>query len=394
MSLSEVQIDASALVGNVRSLRGLMSAGTELFCVVKGNAYGHGLAEVIQVLDSEVDGFQVDDIEELRLVRMHTHKRVLVLGYVAKADLPEALLLGGELALYDVQRLQPLSDAAKVHGRPARIHLKIDALLGRQGVLPSEVSSIVKEISSYPNLQLVAAYAHFANIEDTTDLGHAFEQIEVFESALEMIRTSGHPNIGRHVSATSGLMTVEEGNDLVRVGLGVYGMAPSAALARRHWESQLRPAMRWVSHLAQVKVLPARHPVGYGLTFITPREMRIGIVPQGYSDGFDRGLSNSGEVLVRGQRCSVLGRVAMNMFAIDLSGIPDAEPEDEALATCLSGDRQDRRLNPRTGDSCPGGPANGFHGERADHVRVRERRAAREGVRVRADGRQRGRVPG
>jgi len=180
-------------------------------------------------------------------------------------------------------------------------------------------------------VELISAYAHFANIEDTTDLGHAFDQIETFESCWNELRAQGWPNLGRHLSATSGVMTVEQGNDLVRVGLGIYGMYPSASLGRRRDDLNLKPVMRWVTHLAQVKTLPARHPVGYGLTFITPREMLVGIVPQGYADGYDRGLSNSGEVLVQGVRCSVLGRVAMNMFAIDLTRVPEVVPEVEVV---------------------------------------------------------------
>ena len=117
-------------------------------------------------------------------------------------------------------------------------------------------------------------------------------------------------------------------------------MYPSAALSRRHETLQLKPVMRWVSHLAQVKTLPPGHPVGYGLTYVTWRETRIGIVPQGYSDGFDRGLSNCGDVLVRGKRCPVIGRVAMNMFAVDLTRVPDAVAEDEVVLLGSSGEEQ------------------------------------------------------
>jgi alanine racemase len=96
--------------------------------------------------------------------------------------------------------------------------------------------------------------------------------------------------------------------------------------------------MRWTSHLAQVKTLPAGHPVGYGLTYRTPRPLKIGIVPQGYSDGYDRGLSNVGEVLVDGQRCPVVGRIAMNMFAIDLTPAPEARMEDEVVLMGAQGE--------------------------------------------------------
>ena len=327
--LSAIEIDAGALRHNLEALRALVPAGAQVAAVVKGNAYGHGLAEVIGALDPHVDAFQVDDLEELRAVRALSRHPVLVLGYVPFANVTEAIALGGELAVYDVERLGAIAASGGGLGIRPRVHLKIDALLGRQGVPPDQLDCFLAELRKH-NVEVAAAYAHFANIEDTTDLTHAHAQLEVFDAALAKVRQIW-PGAGRHVSATSGLMTVEGGSDWVRLGVGLYGLYPSLPLQRTHGHLDLRPAIRWISHLAQVKTLPARHPIGYGLTFVTAREMRIGIVPQGYSDGFDRGLSNSGEVLVRGRRCPVLGRVAMNMFAIDLTPVPEARPEEEVV---------------------------------------------------------------
>lgn len=323
LNLSEVQVDSAALLHNLSVLTGL-ARGAPLVAVVKGNAYGHGLADVVRILDPHVDAFQVDDLDELREIRRHTGKRVLVLGYVRTGSLSEAASLNAELTLYDLDRM---AEVARL-GIP--VHLKIDALLGRQGVLPREIDAFLDQARKHPMLRVLTAYAHFANIEDTTDLGHAQAQTEAFDHAFGKVRELW-PDAGKHLSATSGLMTLDSAHDLVRLGIGLYGMYPSAPLARRHEALELQPVMRWVSHLAQVKTLPARHPVGYGLTYITPRETRIGIVPQGYSDGYDRGLSSVGEVLVQGVRCPVLGRVAMNMFAVDLSGVPEAVPEEEVV---------------------------------------------------------------
>lgn len=322
--LSYLEIDAAALRRNVAALRTLVPSGTRVAAVVKANAYGHGLGEVVRAVEAGVDGFQVDDIEELRAIRSLTEKPVLVLGYVPASQIEEARRLGGELAVYDAERLSLMSGM--------RVHLKVDALLGRQGVPPAEISAMLTALRA-AKVNVVAAYAHFANIEDTTDLAHAHAQIEAFESAFAQIRAV-YPEVGRHFSATSGLMTVEPEigvNAWVRLGIGVYGQYPSVPLARTHRELNLRPALRWVSHLAQVKMLPARHPIGYGLTYITTKPTRVGIVPQGYSDGYDRGLSSAGEVLVGGVRCPVLGRIAMNMFAIDLSDVPTARVEDEVV---------------------------------------------------------------
>jgi alanine racemase len=327
-ALSYLEIDAEALRHNFQQLASLAATGTKIAAVVKANAYGHGLRQVVEALGGLPDYYQVDDIEELRELRGLTPQPALVLGYIAQQDIEEAVALDGEIGVWDMERLSLLNSAAHRQNRKVRVHVKVDALLGRLGVLPDDLPRLISEINSYSELVIAGYYGHFANIEDTTDLIHAQSQVAAFEQALHNV-----PPAPTHMSATSGLMTIEQhqAHDLVRVGVGLYGIYPSAPLARSFSNLALRPALRWVSHLAQVKVLPKGHPVGYGLTFITPREMPIGIVPQGYSDGYDRGLSNSGEVLVRGRRCPVLGRIAMNMFAIDLSAIPDAKPEEQVV---------------------------------------------------------------
>ena len=209
--------------------------------------------------------------------------------------------------------------------------MKIDALLGRLGVLPEQAGRMAGLIQD-AGLELVSLYAHFSNIEDTTDLGHARKQIAAFKQAYDAVKAV-FPGVERHLSATSGLMTVESdlASDWVRLGIGLYGLYPSDELAASQASLALRPVLRWVSHLALAKQIPAGHPVGYGLSYIAQRAMVIGIVPQGYSDGYDRGLSNCGEVLVHGQRCPVIGRVAMNMFAIDLTPAPGARAEDQVI---------------------------------------------------------------
>lgn len=336
--LSYIEIDQAAVVHNVKTLKGLCPAARKVVGVVKANAYGHGLAPVVDALEPHVDYFAVDDVDELIELKRYSLKPCLVLGYVSKAWVEEAIAIGAELAVYDTERLESINQAAEARGIKARVHLKIDALLGRQGVLPDDVPAFLEALKAYPSIEVVAAYSHFANIEDTTDLTHAHAQTAEFERGFAATGLDE-----RHESATSGVMTGEglgSRNQWVRLGIGLYGLYPSDALRRTHGELGLRHVMRWVTHLAQVKTIPARHPVGYGLTYIAPRAMKIGIVPQGYSDGYDRGLSNTGEVLIHGKRCAVLGRVAMNMFAVDLTSAPEAVAEDEAVLLGRQGDEQ------------------------------------------------------
>jgi alanine racemase len=301
--------------------------------VVKANAYGHGLAEVVGVLEPQVDAYQVDDLDELRNLRRWTEKRALVFGYVPDDEVEEALSLGCELTVFGPDRLRAIGRAAEKLGRKAKVHVKVDALLGRLGVLPEQIAGMVEALKVEAWIEPVAAYAHYANIEDTSDPSHAVRQEQVFNGCFGAIQAA-FPRVGRHLSATSGLMTREwpgSANGMVRLGVGVYGLYPSGPLAVSHAGIGLRPVMRWTSRLAQVKVLPTGHPVGYGLTYVTERETRVGVVPQGYSDGFDRGLSNRGFVLVGGVRRPVIGRVAMNMFMVDLSACPAPRAGDEVV---------------------------------------------------------------
>ncbi len=341
--LSSVELSREALLHNLDAIKSTAPSGW-LTAVVKANAYGHGLEEIVTLVGEAADAFQIDDLDELRRLRKISDRWALVYGYVPLASLEEATRLNGEVVVYSLDQVRELARIQHAPDLLVRFSLKVDALLGRQGILPEEIGAFIEGMAAYPNLEPTSAYAHYANIEDTTDLTHAEAQEAAFEDAFAKIMAR-YPQVGKHISATSGVLAREKPkpeawmyNSMVRLGVGLYGLYPSAPLARSHAHLDLRPVMRWVSHLAQVKTLPAGHPVGYGLTYRTTRPTKIGIVPQGYSDGYDRGLSNVGEVLVHGRRCPVIGRIAMNMFAIDLTPVPDARAEDEVVLLGAQGE--------------------------------------------------------
>ncbi len=337
--LSFIELSRENALHNVAQFRALVSPGTKIASVVKGNAYGHGMPEMIDILEPAVDYFQIDDMLELRELRKHSKKPTLVLGYVAKSEMEEAVRLGCELAIYDDERLPVLDRLAAEQGVRQRIHLKVDTFLGRQGVFPERVESFLEDLKRYPNIELAGIYSHFANIEDTRDFSHAQMQIDSFHQVSQL----AGPNVSTHISSTSGVLVYERDkgqNQIVRVGIGTYGMWPSEYMRLDNKQMELRPVMRWVTHLAQVKTVPVDYPVGYGLTYRTTRETQIAIVPQGYSDGYLRALSNQGRVLVRGQACPVLGRIAMNMFTIDVSHLPDLRAEEEVVLLGAQGSKR------------------------------------------------------
>lgn len=337
--LSYIELSRANAQHNVDQFRRLLHPSTSIACVVKGNAYGHGMPEMIDILEPVADYFQVDDLLELRELRRYSWKPTLVLGYVARHELDEALSLGCELAIYDTERLPILSELAGKMGRTAHLHLKVDAFLGRQGVLPSDVESFLSEFKRYPHLELAGIYAHFANIEDTRDFSHAQMQIDTFHE----VRAKVASDVKTHISSTSGALVYERDkaqNQIVRLGIGTYGLWPSEYMRLDNRAMELRPVMRWVTHVALAKMLPADFPVGYGLTYRTTRETRVAVIPQGYADGYVRAFSNRGKVLIRGQECPVMGRIAMNMFTVDVSHIEGLQAEEEVVMLGAQGGKR------------------------------------------------------
>jgi alanine racemase len=343
--LSYIEISKENLLHNFAIMKSLTKNGVKIIAVIKANAYGHGQNEVARVLEEVADYFQVDDLQELQLLRKISTKPTLVLGYIAQDEMTEALGLNGILGIYDEQQILALDKVAKSLGKKAIVHVKIDAYLGRQGVMPEDTKKIAQLLKKCENISVEGIYSHFANIEDTTDFSHAQKQIDSFKKAVKIFEENGFKNLSTHMSASSGIMVWENGqgnSTLVRPGLSLYGMWPSYDLEKRFAKGdfKLKPVMRWVTHIAQVKTVPEGYTIGYGLTYITPKITKVAVIPQGYSDGYDRGLSNKGEVLVGGERCRILGRVAMNMFVVDVSHLDTVKAEDEVVLLGSQGENE------------------------------------------------------
>ncbi len=340
-SLSCIELSGENLVHNIRELRKILMDNKKIVAVLKANAYGHGQNEVASLLEPYADYFQVDDIEELRLLRKVSKKPTLVLGYIMHDDLEEAVMnLDGTLVMYDIERLMLLDAIGAKHGIRPKVHIKIDAHLGRQGVMEDELDALFAKAKELKHIEIEGIYSHFANIEDTLDSSHAELQTRSFNKARAAARRHGFTQLITHQSATSGLLAHEHRteNSLVRLGIGLYGMWPSVGLQLQHEGTiTLKPVMRWTSRIAQVKRVPAGYTIGYGLTYTTTEPTTIAIVPQGYSDGYDRGFSNNSSVLIQGKRCPIRGRISMNMLVVDISQLDDLESVKQEEEVVLLG---------------------------------------------------------
>ena len=333
-----VEIHEQALRLNVAALRSLMDERIVFSSVVKANAYGHGLKEVVQILYQDgVRFFCVDNIDEAQEVNaIAPEATVLILGYTPMVRLPEVVKAGFHQVVYDPDILTALQKIGLGLQKKALVHLKIETGTLRQGVLPEMLPEFLLQAKQSGAVDVVGVSTHFANAEEADDPTFVEYQTGRFWQACTVVEQIGFsPRYIHSACSAAFILYPETQGTMVRAGIAQYGFWPSretrhaARFLNRRIE--LEPVLSWKTSVAQVKEVPMGAPVGYNGTEILRRHSKIAILPVGYSDGFDRRLSSVGEVLIRGQLCRVIGRVCMNMFMVDVTDVSKAKVEDEVV---------------------------------------------------------------
>ncbi|MEO1267935.1 MAG: alanine racemase [Myxococcota bacterium] len=346
--LTRCLIDTQALAANVRALRSTLSPGALLAPTVKGNAYGHGITLAAQAfLDAGADWLCVDALHEARALReVGITAPVYVLGYVGLDAIEEALALDCRLVLYNHETLVRAAQLVNTMGTTARFHLKVETGNNRQGLAPEAALALARQVAQTPGAMLEGVASHFANIEDTTDHTYARYQFDLFVSFCRALEAEGiRPRLRHIANSAATLLWPDTHMEMVRPGIATFGMWPSretlvAALLADRPRFELCPALTWSCRIAQIKEVPAGEYIGYGCTYRTTHPTRLAIVPVGYYDGYPRSLSNIGYVLIHGRRAQVRGRVCMNIIMVDVTDIPEAGLECEAIL--LGADRGER----------------------------------------------------
>ncbi|HEU4533125.1 MAG TPA: alanine racemase [Polyangiaceae bacterium] len=335
-----VEIDRAALVHNARALRAWV-APAALMAVVKGNAYGHGQREVSDALRGEVDWFGVNSLAEAELLRAEGHDGpVLILGHTPPAGADAVVRGGFRQVLYDEAGVEALAAAAERRGRAALVHLEIETGTNRLGVRPASAAALAAAVRARPALALEGAYAHFANVEDSLDDSFAERQLGRFREAVAEVERGGPLRLKHAAATAASVLYARTRFDLVRAGIGLYGLWPSAVTERAAREAglalELRPVLAWKARVAHVNDVPLGETVGYGCAYYASQPRRVATLPVGYYEGFDRGLSGlgpegGGVVLVGGRPAPVVGRVAMNMCMVDVTRVPGVRVGDEVV---------------------------------------------------------------
>lgn len=325
-----IEISQSALRHNAQVF--LDVAGhSKVMAVVKANAYGHGLVESATVLeDSGVHWLGVDHIDEaLKLRNSGIKLPILVLGYTRLNRLQEASERNISLVVYNAETIEALGTLK----RRTNVHLVIETGLTRDGIDPGALPELLTKIKQYPQIQMEGVYLHFANIEDTKSRMYADHQIKQLKKATDIINEYNiYPEYIHAASSAASLLYADTRMNMMRVGVAMYGLWPSAETKEQVNNKILKPALTWKTIVAQVKKVKKDTPISYGLTELMPHDGTIAVLPIGYADGFDRAsMSSHGNILIQGVRCKVMGRVCMNMTMVDVTHVNDVMPETEAV---------------------------------------------------------------
>jgi len=347
--LNWIELDAQSLRRNVRAFRERLHGGSLFGAVVKSDAYGHGMIETARLaLEAGADWLCVNSLDEgLALRSAGFSVPVLLLGAFEPSRAEEVVAGGFRPGVYLLETLDALGRAAEKASRTVPVHVKLETGTYRQGVTDADLARFVARIRASRWLSLEAAYTHYANIEDTTEHSFAERQRSLFGQMCEAIeRDLGRPIPLRHSACSAATILFPQTHaGLVRVGISLYGLWPSretyaSCLSRGESVLELEPVLTWKTRIVQLKQVPEAAYLGYGCTWRATRPTTVAVLPVGYHEGYDRGLSGVAHVLVRGRRAPVRGRVCMNMAMADVTDVPDAALMDEVVLLGRQGEER------------------------------------------------------
>ncbi len=316
------KIDLDALAHNVALIKSHLPVGTRLAAIIKADAYGHGAVEIARALENDAAYFGVADVSEgLELRRAGITTPVLVLGYTPEALFDKAIGHDITLTVFDYDNAAELSKAAQKAGKAAKIHIAVDTGMSRIGFQVTDSDAdVAKKIPALPGILVEGIFSHYST-SDAADKTEAERQHELFDKFVGMLAARGVNPPLKHLNNSAGIMEMPSSfYDMARAGIILYGLYPSDEVA--HDTFPLSPVLELISYITHVKTIPSGRAISYGRTFITRHDTVVATVSAGYGDGYPRAQSNIGKVIIGGKICLILGRVCMDQFMVDVTGVP------------------------------------------------------------------------
>jgi len=332
-------ISLDAIRENIKKGKALLAPGTKMMGVVKADAYGHGAVPVAKAIEDLVDAYGVSMPEEgVELRHAGLLKPIIILGYTAPEVAELAIRYDITMAVFQSEIAEQYNDIAKKLNKTAKVHIKLDTGMSRIGYLCREESlDDIEKIAKLSNVEIDGMFTHFSKA-DESDKTFARNQFKNYMDFAEKLQERGINLPCKHVCNSAGIIDIPEGDlDMVRFGVTMYGMYPTDEVTKERMP--VTPAMEVKTHISYIKTLPAGVGISYSGTFVTEKETRVATLSVGYGDGYPRGLSNMGRVLIHGKSAPILGRICMDQCMVDVTDIPEAKQGD--VVTLMGRDGED-----------------------------------------------------
>jgi alanine racemase len=340
---SRIFLSQSALRNNVNFLRKIIGPHPIYSAVIKANAYGHGIEQMVRMLEKcGVDHFSVASAHEAEevLEACSGDSRIMIMGILYKDDIGWAIKNDIEFFVFDYARLRVVKDVAMQLGKPALIHLELETGTNRTGINREDFArsvTFLKRNAKYVKFQGLCT--HLGGAESRGNDFKIRPQMERFFDALKYLKKKKFMPKYRHMACSASALAYPETRlDLVRFGVATYGFWPSPDIYYNYIENNrgrktgtLKRVLTWKSDIMDIKPVHAGDFIGYGTAYQAKKNMKVAVIPLGYSNGYPRGMSNRGSVLIGGKKAPILGLINMNLFMVDVSHIPDVEIGDEVV---------------------------------------------------------------
>jgi len=309
-----IEIHQKAILANYDLVKAV-NPGSEVWPVLKSNAYGHGIQQVAQILKQRSFAYIVaDSYYEALKIREISHQPVLLIGYTPPENFPIMDFRGLALAIYDLATIHALGKL----GKKIAVHIKINTGMNRQGIKLARIPEFIDVLRLYPQLKLEGICSHLADADGENVL-YTNKQAAEFSQAVSAFEQTGFSIKYKHLANTAGSAKAFPNVNAIRLGIGLYGFNPLHPKDPEHKKLQgLKPALRFISTITNVTKLQPGEKVSYNCTYTAEKRMSVGVLPVGYYELYDRRLSNKGFVKCGGQFFPIVGRVCMNLTVIDL----------------------------------------------------------------------------
>ncbi len=351
MSTSKIEIKSDALQHNIKFLKRIYGENVRMSVVVKGNAYGHGIENVIPIFEEAgIDHFSVfSSGEAQRVIQVKSEKScIMIMGYIETVDLEWIIDNNIEYYIFEPSYLSRSLEISRRMKKKANVHLEIETGMYRTGMTKPELREAITIINDNPAcFHLRGLATHLAGAESIANYHRIMKQLKLFKKRVSFLRKNHlEPDIMHSASSAASITYPKSRMDLVRAGIISYGFWPTRETYMQYIQGNheridpLKRAISWKSKIMSLKNVPEGEFIGYGYNFQAPQDMQVAIVPVGYANGYSRMLSNNGHVLVRESRADVIGTVNMNMILVNTTDIPELQCGEEVVLLGKQGDNE------------------------------------------------------